>query len=131
MKITIFTLGSLKKELLFLQQDYLKRCQVLKINIQEFKKEKDFIEVLTPQTYLLKEDGLLLTTKKFYSFIFTQPEISFAISDHTGFSSQALNKSKLFLSLSLLTFPHDLARILLLEQLYRSETLFKNHPYHY
>jgi len=47
-----------------------------------------------------------------------------------GLSPEILNQADLKLSLSQLTFPHPLAKIILIEQLYRAHSILKNHPYH-
>jgi len=47
-----------------------------------------------------------------------------------GLSKECLEKSHNLWSLSPLTLPHPLVRILLAEQLYRATTILKNHPYH-
>lgn len=47
-----------------------------------------------------------------------------------GISSQLLKKARDTLSLSRMTFPHDLVRLMLVEQLYRAFTIIKGEPYH-
>lgn len=47
-----------------------------------------------------------------------------------GLDPEILKRAGLVLSLSRLTLPHALARVLLAEQLYRAWTLLNNHPYH-
>ena len=54
----------------------------------------------------------------------------FLIAGATGFADEVLAQCQERLSLSELTFPHKLARILLVEQLYRAQTLRTGHPYH-
>jgi len=55
----------------------------------------------------------------------------FIIGGAFGLSPQLLGKARLCLSLSPLTFPHELARLILLEQVYRAATILHNHPYHH
>jgi 23S rRNA (pseudouridine1915-N3)-methyltransferase len=54
----------------------------------------------------------------------------FAVGPASGFSDQARQSATLLLSLGKLTLAHELARIILLEQLYRAFTILKGHPYH-
>ncbi|HXZ43083.1 MAG TPA: 23S rRNA (pseudouridine(1915)-N(3))-methyltransferase RlmH, partial [Terriglobales bacterium] len=54
----------------------------------------------------------------------------FAVGPADGFSDQARQAATLVLSLGKMTFAHELARVVLLEQLYRAFTILKGHPYH-
>ena len=54
----------------------------------------------------------------------------FAIGGSDGFSEEARRNAGVMLSLGKMTLPHELARVVLLEQLYRAFTILKNHPYH-
>jgi 23S rRNA (pseudouridine1915-N3)-methyltransferase len=54
----------------------------------------------------------------------------FAIGGSDGFSDEARRHAGFMLSLGKMTLPHELARVVLLEQLYRAFTILKNHPYH-
>lgn len=54
----------------------------------------------------------------------------FAVGGADGFSDAARRQAGLVLSLGRMTLPHELARVVLLEQLYRAFTILKNHPYH-
>ena len=54
----------------------------------------------------------------------------FAIGGSDGFSEEARRNAGFTLSLGKMTLPHELARVVLVEQLYRAFTILKNHPYH-
>jgi 23S rRNA (pseudouridine1915-N3)-methyltransferase len=54
----------------------------------------------------------------------------FAVGAADGFSDQARQAATLVLSLGKMTLAHELARVVLLEQLYRAFTIQKGHPYH-
>ena len=54
----------------------------------------------------------------------------FAVGSADGFSEAARKSATLVLSLGKMTLAHELARIVLLEQLYRAFTILKGHPYH-
>ena len=57
-------------------------------------------------------------------------KIFFLIAGAEGFSQEVLSAVQEKISLSELTFPHKLARLLLVEQLYRAQTIRSKHPYH-
>jgi 23S rRNA (pseudouridine1915-N3)-methyltransferase len=54
----------------------------------------------------------------------------FAIGGSDGFSEETRRHAGFTLSLGKMTLPHELARVVLVEQLYRAFTILKNHPYH-
>ena len=54
----------------------------------------------------------------------------FAIGGADGFSEEGRRQAGFVLSLGRMTLPHELARVVLLEQIYRAFTIMKNHPYH-
>jgi 23S rRNA (pseudouridine1915-N3)-methyltransferase len=54
----------------------------------------------------------------------------FAIGGSDGFTEETRRRAGFVLSLGKLTLPHGLARVVLLEQIYRAFTILQNHPYH-
>jgi 23S rRNA (pseudouridine1915-N3)-methyltransferase len=54
----------------------------------------------------------------------------FAVGPANGFTPEARQEANLLLSLGKMTVAHELARVVLLEQLYRAFTILKGHPYH-
>jgi 23S rRNA (pseudouridine1915-N3)-methyltransferase len=56
--------------------------------------------------------------------------LAFLVGGADGLGEQALAKAELMLSLSSMTLPHGLARIVLAEQIYRAVTIIAGHPYH-
>ncbi|MDQ6788683.1 MAG: 23S rRNA (pseudouridine(1915)-N(3))-methyltransferase RlmH [Acidobacteriota bacterium] len=56
-------------------------------------------------------------------------EVAFVIGGASGVSAEVVERADFSLSLSLLTFTHEMARVVLLEQLYRSYTIIKGFPY--
>jgi 23S rRNA (pseudouridine1915-N3)-methyltransferase len=59
-----------------------------------------------------------------------QQTIVFAIGPASGWSDRARTQAQSTLSLGRMTFPHELARLVLAEQLYRAFTILAGHPYH-
>jgi len=57
-------------------------------------------------------------------------EICFIIGGSLGLSKEVLNKANFTLSFSSMTFPHQLMKLILLEQIYRSFRINNNEPYH-
>ena len=56
--------------------------------------------------------------------------ITFVIGGSLGLSDEVLNRADYKLSFSAMTFPHQLMRVILLEQIYRANRIIKNEPYH-
>ena len=80
----------------------------------------------------LSEEGKQFSSVELCSFLlsFKNKKINFLIGDTDGISSDIKKNSDLILSLSPLTFPHELARLILIEQIYRAVSISKNSPYH-
>ena len=80
----------------------------------------------------LSEEGKQFNSIELTSLLlnFKNKKIIFLIGDADGISSDVNNQSDLLLSLSRLTFPHELARLILLEQIYRALSISSNSPYH-
>lgn len=56
--------------------------------------------------------------------------VTFVVGGAFGLSAQVLKRASLRLTLSPMTFPHELARVILTEQLYRAGTILRGEPYH-
>ena len=80
----------------------------------------------------LSEEGKSFSSIELTSLLlnFNNKKINFLIGDADGIPSDIKEKSHLLLSLSPLTFPHELARLILLEQIYRAISISNNSPYH-
>ncbi len=59
-----------------------------------------------------------------------RPGVTFVIGGAWGLSDELIRRSDRRLRLSTLTLPHDLARLVLAEQLYRAGSIMRNEPYH-
>lgn len=83
----------------------------------------------------LDERGALLTSRDFAAHLARLQQagvrtIAFAIGGADGLDPEVCARAALVLSLGRMTFPHELVRLLLVEQLYRAFTILKGHPYH-
>jgi len=80
----------------------------------------------------LSEEGKQFNSVELSSFLlnFKNKKINFLIGDTDGISSDIKKNSDLILSLSPLTFPHELARLILIEQIYRAISISNKSPYH-
>ena len=80
----------------------------------------------------LTEEGQSFNSIELNSLLlnFKNKKINFLIGDADGIPSDIKDKSNLLLSLSPFTFPHELARLILIEQIYRAISISNNSPYH-
>ena len=83
----------------------------------------------------LDERGTTQSSEKFANSIASQNDagiknLVFVIGGPDGLDQSIRQKAKLVLSFSPLTWPHQIVRILLAEQLYRTTTILSGHPYH-
>lgn len=83
---------------------------------------------------LLDSRGKQLSSEELAEFLQREQinaiPLLFAIGGSDGFSDEARRRASFTLSLGKITLPHELARVVLVEQLYRAFTILKNHPYH-
>ena len=117
---------------------YLKRLPGLTINeLRDSTPEKETKEILSS---LKKNESLVVLGEEFQSITslefanhlnqFESRHLVFVIGGSEGISPEVKKISPWKLSLSSLTFPHDIARLLLIEQIYRAQTILKGNPYH-
>ncbi len=130
-----------------LQEEYLKRlshfvrCEVAEIR-DSAKHEsaeiegKRILEVLNPKTFavLLDVSGKPISSHELSGKIehwqnSAMKEVSFIIGGFEGASPDIRERADYLLSLSFLTFTHEMARVILLEQLYRGYSILKGFPY--
>lgn len=145
--IHLITVGKLKnKNILALEQDYLKRLKNIKFTIHELKSQSENLhkeeELILKKIdsfnfnyslILLTEFGKTFDSPSLSKYIYNKFELKsnivFVIGGAAGFGEQIKNKTKEYLSLSLLTYPHQFARLIFIEQIYRAETIYMGHPY--
>lgn len=144
----LICVGKLKdKSLINIENDYLKRIKNPLLTIHEVKASATDmntegravlkkIESISSDVFviLLTETGKSFESTAFSKWITqkqeTQSHIAFVICGAEGPSLELKNRADDQLSLSPLTFPHKIARILLTEQIYRAQTILSGHPYH-
>ena len=81
---------------------------------------------------LLMEQGITLTSVDFADRLrdVGSERLAFVIGGADGLTDAVKSSARWQLSLSPMTFPHELARLLLLEQLYRAQSILQGSPYH-
>ncbi len=88
----------------------------------------------TAHLIVLSPEGQQMSTEKLAAYLNklqrTSPRTDFVIGGAAGLAEKIKQKSDLCLSISRLTFPHRLARVILLEQLYRCFKIIRGEPYH-
>ena len=158
MKITVLTVGKIKEK--YLRDaivEYTKRLsRYCKLEIIEVADEKTpdnasetvetniknkeaerFLKYIRDDAYLitLEIKGKQLTSEELAQKIDTlgvqgTSHIIFVIGGSLGLGEEVLKRSNYALSFSKMTFPHQLMRVILLEQIYRSFRIIKGEPYH-
>ena len=106
-------------------------------SIQKNKEAEAILKNIKADSHiiLLDENGKELSSVFFSKFIqhhlnSSKKEIIFIIGGAYGFSDKLLKRANEKISLSKMTFSHQMVRIIFLDQLYRSFTILKNEPYH-
>ena len=88
-----------------------------------------------PVLVLLDSRGRTMSSEELASWIGRKrddgtQQLFFAIGPADGWSKESRERADLMLSFGPMTFPHELARVMLTEQLYRAFTILAGHPYH-
>ncbi len=149
-KIDLICVGKLKdNHLESIENDFLKRINFVDFRIHEVKaladspdqEAKNIIKKLDELQksgkallVLMTEFGKTFHSPGFAEFLKTNLETTsnliFVIAGATGFGKKVLELPHKKLSLSPMTFPHKMARIILVEQIYRGQSILSGHPYH-
>jgi 23S rRNA (pseudouridine1915-N3)-methyltransferase len=155
MKVKLICIGKTGKDFLVAgEQEYISRLkhyvQVDRIEIPDIKNAKKLTfqqvkdaegkEILAKaggdKIYLLDERGKTYSSVAFSQFIQQQfnlggKAIVFVIGGAYGFSDEVYAKASVKISLSTMTFSHQMIRMIFFEQLYRAMTILNNEPYHH
>lgn len=142
MRFKIISVGKIKdKNLLELVNDFAKKIsyeaklELLEIKDSDKKTEgKKILDKVNDEFLIaLSEEGKQWNSrelaKKIKDISLTKT-ICFVIGGPFGLSEEVKNKSSLILSLSKMTFTHEMAKLFLLEQVYRAISIIKNKNYH-
>lgn len=148
MKFRFLWVGKTKdKNWKALQEEYLKRLShFVKCEITEVRdagssdgsdiESKRLLELLNPKTFavLLDVGGKTPSSPQLAELIEKWQvqgvkEVTFIIGGANGVSEEIRGKADYLLSLSFLTFTHEMARVVLLEQLYRGYSIINGFPY--
>jgi len=123
-------------------EDYTRRLRSgLRVDLEEIAvrskaaEEKRLLERIGDDYLVaLDERGKSLTTLQLAKWLGERQQdgrnLSFVIGGPDGLGPAILGKAALRWSLSGLTFPHAMVRVILAEQLYRAHSVLQNHPYH-
>jgi len=142
--IKIICVGKLKEKYLTdACLEYLKRIskytnvELIELKDSNIVKEKEeILKHLDKKDYIitLQIDGESIDSielsKKIDKIFITNPNITFIIGGSDGLDEEVKKISNYALSFSKLTFPHQLFRVMLLEQIYRSFKIINNETYH-
>lgn len=114
--------------------EYLKRCQrYAKFEMIELKPKQENWDQPGAVVILLSPDGAQLNTTQFAGIVeqarMTSKPLHLVIGPTEGHSDEWKLRATHLISLSRMTFPHELARAMLSEQIYRALTLIAGHPY--
>lgn len=156
MNIKLLTIGKTdNKNLIALIEEYSKRLSFyIKFNLEIIndiknvknlsesqQKEKEGELILsklseTDQLILLDENGATFTSVGFSEYLQKKMNagtktLVFVIGGPYGFSDEVYKKAQFKVSLSQMTFSHQMVRLFVIEQLYRAFTILKNEPYHH
>ncbi len=114
--------------------------QAASLSIPELKKQegKIILDMLQPQDYLLALDerGKTMTTLQLSDFLQQRAnagtrQLVVLIGGAFGLDAAVLQRAQTQLSLSALTFPHQIVRLIVTEQLYRAYTVLNHEKYHH
>jgi len=153
MEIKLIVVGKTKSsELVRLINEYVKRInfykkfKIIVVNSLKSKKnsEKEIKKIEGENVlkslkkneliFLLDENGKSFNSRKFADFLSnkfkTNKSIVFVVGGAHGFSNEIKQKSNEIISLSEMTFSHQIIRLFFTEQVYRALTILNNHPYH-
>ena len=138
MKITAMVVGRAGAPLKDAILEYETRAgRYWKFNVIEVASETRLLARLPERAQIvaLTRTGLGMSSADLAGYLqdhalHSTPEVCFVIGGASGLSASILDRAQKRWSLSDATLPHELARLVLAEQLYRAGTIIRNEPYH-
>jgi 23S rRNA (pseudouridine1915-N3)-methyltransferase len=146
MKLTVAWIGKTKEPAIAsLTEEYLKRIsRYVAVEGRSFRDEESLLTSCGRDARgrsskvtlaLLDPRGREYSSEQFARFLGDYQDrnplpLVFAVGDADGFSEPLKSAAQHIISLGKMTFAHELARIVLLEQIYRAFTILQGHPYH-
>ena len=116
----------------------IKKGKNIKVSQQKIKEGELILakRAAAQEFHLLDEKGKQMTSRQFAEFLQKKmasgiKELIFVIGGPYGFSDEVYEQANSKISLSKMTFSHQLARLLCMEQFYRAFTILKGEPYHH
>lgn len=112
-----------------LLEEYEKRLRGVEVlEYKESVKDEQIINACKGKIIVLDAQGKLVSSEALAELV--QNECTFIIGGSEGLSEQIKNKADITLSFGRITLPHQLARLVLTEQLYRAQTIKEGKKYH-
>jgi len=115
-----------------------KKTNKLSESEQKHEQGKRFLKQLAAQdvVVLLDEKGMQLSSTSFATFLQKRmnagtKNLVFIVGGPYGFSAEMYQKAQYKISLSTMTFSHQMVRVFVAEQLYRAFSILNNEPYHH
>ncbi|MDB5091063.1 MAG: rRNA ((1915)-N(3))-methyltransferase RlmH [Mucilaginibacter sp.] len=125
-------------KLVIFEIDELKNTKALTQEQQKVKEAELILKKITPTDHviLLDEKGMELSSQQFAAYIDKKAIASvanlvFIVGGPYGFDTSVYARANDKLSLSAMTFSHQMVRLFITEQLYRAYTIIKGEPYHH
>ena len=116
----------------------IKKIKKISENVQKQKEGESILSRLQPTDYivLLDEGGMLFGSVEFAQYLEKKKNsiakrIVFIVGGPYGFSEIVKQRANEKISLSRMTFTHQMVRLIFVEQLYRAMTILNNEPYHH
>ncbi len=107
-------------------------------DVQKTREGEAILSRVSPGDFvvLMDERGREMTSREFAAFIDRKAStlsrnLVFVIGGPYGFSRAVYDRADTMASLSKMTFTHEMARVLTVEQIYRAQTILRGEPYHH